>query len=149
MGDNESAQSDLQAIATLLQNDGYRAKVEPNDGAIRSATGGLKISVYPTDNTIQLRCGVVAEDYDVQLQQVNTFNAKYRFGKMYLDQDNDIVLESDHIFDVRKDDAASTLTEIMKIFEGLLNVMKHVIREAEKRVTVDSPVREPESSDER
>jgi hypothetical protein len=146
MDDNEAARSDLQLIAALLQDDGYRAKIEPTDGAIRSAAGGLNISLYPTDNTIQLRCGVVAEDYDVQLQHVNTFNARYRFGKMYLDEDNDIVLETDHLFDVHKDNAVSTLREIMGIFEGLLNVMKRVIREAEKHVGTDSPAREPESS---
>lgn len=130
--------ADVQAIASLLHEEGYRAKIEPDTGVIRSATGGLNISIFPSAKNIQVRCGIVREDYRIGLKDVNDFNARYRFGKLYIDDDGDIVLESDHLFDVQAGDAAGSLREIIRIFEGLIRAMSDLIREAETQEKEES-----------
>jgi Putative bacterial sensory transduction regulator len=81
------------ALAETLQNMGYRAV--PHELTVESATNGLTFTVYvQEDGWLQFALAVV-NGFDYSLSEVNDFNCKFRFGKVFLDKQNDIMLTFD------------------------------------------------------
>jgi hypothetical protein len=110
-------------------------------------TSGLRISLYSYKTSIQLRLGIQRQVTYIQLQHVNEFNARYRFVKLYLDYDGDLVLESDFLFDfsAKKEEAAARLGNIMAIFDGAISSLKAMFDKAEDEAEADSTAGEAES----
>lgn len=96
--------SSEQLIADFLQKEGYQAKLEVLDDGepvIRSSEAGSDFSIYFYDCTNGTNCKTIqfftAYDLDngMTMDQVNTWNREFRFGKVYLDDENDPFLEMD------------------------------------------------------
>ena len=83
MSESTSNELRIQTIAELLRENGYRAKVDLESKAIRTATGGLRVSLYIWGDSVQIRLTFEGKGTEMQLRHVNEFNSKYRFAKMY------------------------------------------------------------------
>lgn len=97
--------ADAEQIASVMQKSGYRAEVVGEDGEkryIRSGAGGKTFAVFMFGcdddgnncKTIQLYAGFKTDD-PPSLELMNTYAAKKRWGRIYLDDDRDPVIEMD------------------------------------------------------
>lgn len=81
-------------VAALLQQAGYRATAI-SEKIVRSATNGLNF-VIGLDNGNWLQFAVsLGNRGTMDLPGVNQFNAKYKYCRLYLDSDDDMLLEAD------------------------------------------------------
>lgn len=115
-----------QEVVTILQGLGYRSGLGQDgvgDPMIMSTIGGLDIYVYFYDCTAG-RCGSLQLTVGVDLPNgtthavANAFNSSYRYGRVYLDENNDPHLQFD--FDVMHTDHTAHVTSQMEVFERLL-----------------------------
>lgn len=115
-----------EAVARL----GYRAELpEDSPTVIRTAMSGLAclltIGIGGRFTLGKLYCGfAVDEDSPADLETINTFNRKYRFGKLTLDDDMDYALEMDFLVDAKKEDIQSYMDTVLMLWEGLLGEFK-------------------------
>ncbi len=96
--------SDPEALADYMRSIGYRAELttdDEGDPKIKSATGGANFSIYfygcernKQCDSIQLSSGFDL-DNGSSLNAVNSWNSKKRYGKAYLDDENDPYVEYD------------------------------------------------------
>ena len=97
-----------RSIVALLQEKGYRAELKVDEGKpyIESGANGAKFSVYLQNCTEKRDCQDVMfyssytkkNDKPVTLDDINKFNAKYRWGRAYLDENLEPVIEYDVLF---------------------------------------------------
>lgn len=95
-----------QEVARVLQDKGFRAEVTVDsvgDPLINSAADGTNFRVYfygcagddePRCTAIQFMAGFDLED-GMSLERINLWNREHRFGRGYLDEENDPFLEMD------------------------------------------------------
>ena len=97
--------ADIEQIAGIMQDEGLRAKVETEDSGrpyIHSGLSGYTFVIHPfgcDDNWknckfIQFRASF-APDTKPTMAEVNKFAADNFFGRFYLDDDNDPIVEMD------------------------------------------------------
>jgi Putative bacterial sensory transduction regulator len=95
---------DPDAIVKLLQEWGYRAtlvKDSQGDPKIDSATAGVNFSVYFYGCTAGADCSSIqlSSGFDMESgttpEVVNAWNSTKRFGKVYLDDEQDPFIEMD------------------------------------------------------
>lgn len=95
---------DPQSVVTALQNAGYTAKLgtdKVGDPMITSAVGGTTFQIYFYNCTANRNCATVQfhSGYDLRtvtsLETINQWNRTQRFGRAYLDGENDPILEMD------------------------------------------------------
>lgn len=97
--------ADPDQIAAVMQKSGYRAEIlegASNTRYIRSGVSGktFLVLMFGCDDdgknckTIQLYAGFKS-DTPPSLEQMNTYAAKKRWGRVYLDDDRDPVVEMD------------------------------------------------------
>jgi len=103
--------ADAGQIAKLLSDEGYRAKVEADkDGTtyIKSASGGRNFTIYflGCDGGVKLGPCSSIEFYTgftigkpFPVERTNEWNAKNRYGRTYVDKENDPVIEMDIYLD--------------------------------------------------
>jgi len=103
--------ADAGQIAKLLSDEGYRAKVETEkDGTpyIKSGSGGRNFTVYflGCDGGVKLGPCSSIEFYTgftigkpFPIERTNEWNAKNRYGRTYVDKENDPVIEMDIYLD--------------------------------------------------
>jgi hypothetical protein len=93
-----------QAIADLLNDLGYRAKLTKDgvgDPKIESAAAGVNFAIYFYGCTDGKGCTSIqfAQGFDMDsamnMSLVNDWNAKQRYGEVYLDVEGDPFLEMD------------------------------------------------------
>ena len=92
------------AIAELMKTFGYRAELttdDQGDPKIKSSAGGANFSVYfygctngKDCTSIQFSAGFDLTD-GTTLEVVNDWNTAKRYGKVYLDSENDPYIEMD------------------------------------------------------
>ena len=97
--------SDVDVIASLIQEEGYRAVVSTDgvgDPMITSSANGYEFDVYfygCTDGEncrdIQFSINLDVED-GMSLTSVQDFNLEKRWAKVYLDEESDPFLEMDY-----------------------------------------------------
>ena len=97
--------SDVDVIASLIQDEGYRAVVGTDgvgDPMITSSANGYEFDVYfygCTDGEncrdIQFSINLDVED-GMSLTSVQDFNLEKRWAKVYLDEESDPFLEMDY-----------------------------------------------------
>lgn len=94
--------ADLQTISGIISAEGYKAKVSTEDGGphIISESSGSPFAVIMmgcTENrnctTVQFYAGFTKKG--VSLEVINKWNAEKRFGRAYLDDAGDPVIEMD------------------------------------------------------
>lgn len=96
--------TDPAGITQVLQSRGYRAMLETDpvgDPMIRSSAAGATFVIYfyeCTDNkdcgAIQFYAGFIRENPPSK-DVIHTWNAENRYGKAYIDRENDPVIEMD------------------------------------------------------
>lgn len=107
-------------LVEILRELGYRARIDDN-GSIESATSGIKFYLTPFDDeSVQFRMGVESIDQFTHIS-ANSFNAKYRFAKIYLLENEAVVLEYD-LF-VRGLDLRRSLEGFMPVWDGLIGLL--------------------------
>lgn len=115
-------------IAQLLTELGYKAEVHGN--LVRSSAGGSRFTVRTYNKqSIQFACawGVTPEEFD--LEQVNDFNARYRFATVYRDGDM-VILQSSFFFDHSAAEAGPRLQQLLTLFESLMTALRSEMSEA-------------------
>lgn len=101
----ETVTADPSIIARVMQDAGYKASIEKlSDGQsyIQSSTGGYPFRVFffgcdndtPGCDTIQLFAGFRSE-YSPTLQEMNAYTRDNRWGRVYIDDEDDPVIEMD------------------------------------------------------
>ncbi|QZD89657.1 YbjN domain-containing protein [Qipengyuania aurantiaca] len=96
--------ADVDQIANLLQAEGYKAKVEGTGGDrhIKTGMAGYSFLILPYDcndkgdgcKSVQFYTAFTPKDKPT-LEEMNTYAAENRFGRIYLDQDRDPAIEMD------------------------------------------------------
>ena len=95
---------DPQSIVSALQNAGYAAKLEVDkvgDPMVTSGVSGTTFQIFFYNCTNHLNCATVQfhSGYDLttqtSLESINEWNRGQRFGRAYLDKENDPILEMD------------------------------------------------------
>lgn len=97
-----------RTIAAYLQKEGYQAKLVTDEGSpyIESAAAGAKFYIYLQNCKEQRDCQDIMfrssyeknEEKPVKADAINKFNADHRWGRAYLDKENDPVIEFDLLF---------------------------------------------------
>ncbi len=96
--------TDERLIASFLQDEGFRAKIEiedDGDPTIKSTSSGTNFYIYFHECTKGTDCQsirfFVAFDLPngLPLAQADEFNAEIRYGKVYLDKERDPIVEMD------------------------------------------------------
>ena len=95
---------DPDSLVEALQDGGYAARLgtdKVGDPMITSGVGGTSFQIFfynCTDNTecatVQFHSGYDMRD-PVSLERINEWNSKERFGRAYLDDEGDPILEMD------------------------------------------------------
>lgn len=113
-------------VAEMLQELGYRARYNSEDGFLESAMCGLQVLVYYFEQgSIQFFCGLrLPDSATFGPERVNEFNRNYRFSKVYLMDENGLGLEQDFIFDPTRDTARDDLRRIVAVWEGSVSIWK-------------------------
>ena len=95
---------DPQTLVAALQNAGYRATLGTDrvgDPMITSAVGGTNFEIFFYNCTDHKACATIQfhSGYDltnpVTLDRINEWNRTKRFGRAFLDKENDPILEMD------------------------------------------------------
>ena len=95
---------DPQSVVRALQGGGYAARLgtdKVGDPMITSGVSGTTFQIYFYNCTDHRNCATVQfhSGYDlsnpVSLDRINEWNRSQRFGRAYLDKENDPILEMD------------------------------------------------------
>ncbi|UOR14769.1 YbjN domain-containing protein [Qipengyuania aquimaris] len=96
--------ADLDQIAGLLKEEGYQAKIDESEGQrwIESGMSGYTYLILPFGcndagedcKSVQFYVSFVPQTKPT-LEEMNTYAAENRFGRVYLDNDGDPVIEMD------------------------------------------------------
>ena len=95
---------DPGSLVSALQQGGYAAKLgidKVGDPMITSGVSGTNFQIFFYNCTDHKACATVQfhSGYDlanpVSLAQINEWNSRQRFGRAYLDKENDPILEMD------------------------------------------------------
>lgn len=122
--------TDPEAIAAVLQSEGYAAKVEKTsdgDPVIRSKSSGSSFAVYFYNCSDGKDCATIqfSSGYDTEsgkqpsLEKINAWNRDRRFGNAYLDEENDPIIE----MDIDLDDGGMSRDLFVDNFEFWTTVM--------------------------
>lgn len=115
-----------QEMAALLQEQGYKAKVEVDDDGdpmVRTRMGGVGVTVFFYDCNDQ-RCGSLQFQTGLDLEKgttpavTNRFNREYRYASAYLDEENDPFLQFD--FEVLHTQHTEHVVSQIDVWEELL-----------------------------
>jgi hypothetical protein len=139
-GDVNETSYRLNRVATDLQNIGYRAEIK-GPSIISSMTGYLvDVVIYP-NKTIQFSSGFSISKLSIfDVGRANAYNRKYRFSKVYLDDDGDAVLSTDFFYDWDVDERESVLRRLVVLHEASLGFLAN---EFEK--STDDEARQPQT----
>ena len=96
--------ADVDQIAELLRKEGFQAKVQGESDArhIKTGMAGYDFLILPFDcdseggncKSVQFYAAFTAENKPT-LEEMNSYAAENRFGRIYLDVDRDPVIEMD------------------------------------------------------
>ena len=117
---------DPKAVAAFMQGKGYKAElVEQESGPhIRSAGGGIKFTIFFMNCEAGKNCSTVQfyagfnDMGEVPLARINEWNKTHRFGRAYIDDENDPVIEMDVDLDF-KGIPAENFNEYLDVFTSL------------------------------
>jgi hypothetical protein len=121
--------SEVERIAALLQELGYRAK--PDKRSILTAMSGMKVLVFVfPSQSIQMYLGISLDpDEGFDLEQANEFNQRNRFAKCYISNAT-VRFEQDFYFDASQPDAKQRLEWILASWEASIGLAQEALREA-------------------
>lgn len=113
-------------LSNILLKMSYQAEVVADGKAVRSGASGFKFTIIPLVNAAEFMSAVIWEHKPVNPEMINSFNKINRFGKVYADDDGDVVLISDFLlnYDDSNEKLENLMQQIMIIWEGLIGKMK-------------------------
>lgn len=120
-------------LVQALQDAGYRAKLDADDDGdpmVHTGMDGLNVTVFTYDCK-QHRCGSVQFSVGVDLEQgttmavANQFNKDYRYGRVFLDKENDPYLRFD--FEVLNTDHNAYIASQLDSWEKLIGAFTDAI----------------------
>lgn len=119
----------LEYIRNILQNFGYKGDLIDNSG-VGSAASGLRFYIQSYGDSIQFRCGISlgGKDRNSWLEFANDYNADIRFAKVYLDGDDDLVIEADCWLDPDDANHVEHFRKCMDFWEISLAALKERLR---------------------
>lgn len=118
----EGTVEQLQRLAADLQDLGYRGQVA--DDRVSSSITGYEVEIFLFPNrTLQFSTGFQIDDGSFGLAEVNAFNASYRFGRTFIDEDEDVILVSDFLYDAEDDGRISQLKRMLLLHEVSLGFL--------------------------
>jgi hypothetical protein len=122
-------------VAAALRAKGYKAEIttdDTGDPKIRSATDGSRYSIYfygcdggPRCTAIQFSIGFDLEDGEASHAMINGWNRDKRFGKAYLDEENDPWVEYD--YDVERGVTTEALENVIDVWDSVVPTFKRHI----------------------
>ena len=93
---------DPQSVVKALQAKGYAAELGEagGDPSIKSGAGGVNFTIFFQNCTKGKNCTTITfatgfTDVDATLAKLNEWNSTNRFGRAYLDDENDPILRMD------------------------------------------------------
>lgn len=118
-----------------LKEAGYRAEISSASQSIHSATAGLKFVVaYLGSDSIQFYLSMALDESGLTIEDCNRFNRQFRFAKIYIDEDGDLMMEADAILAGSEEDRKQTFVSLLEVWDGLVGVLQIFMREVyEKR----------------
>lgn len=126
----------LHRIAELLQGEGFRAKIGDDGTFVVSAAAGQTFFVNPHANNVQFRSIItLGTPAAFTVDDANAFNQTYRFSKIYLDNDGDAILESDHYFGIEDPNFDEKIRAILPLWESLLGLFRNAVNKATDKAT--------------
>ena len=123
---------DGAALAKILQDEGYRAKLgtdDDGDPMVETRMGGLNVQVYTYD-CVADGCGSVQFSAGLDLPEgstyriANDYNLGFRYARMFLDEEMDPYLQMD--IEVLHTDPAAHLASHIAVWEELLDEFTRV-----------------------
>lgn len=129
----------VREVADVLQERGYRAEIgkdSAGDPIITSGAGGVTFRIYfygctnERCTSIQFAAGFDL-DAGMSLERVNEWNRRHRFGRAYLDEENDPYVEMD--VDVELGFSTESLASNLDTWASVLPAFRSFIREDEAR----------------
>jgi len=125
---NSESEAALQIglLLELLGELGYRAEALPKFEGISSKANGLSFLIGCDDMSLEFSCGIQLAGKPVDSGKINKFNSEFRFGKFYSDDDGDIIVNADFLFNSNsaQDESLKSMKQIMDVWEGLLAQLK-------------------------
>jgi hypothetical protein len=116
-------------VRDVLHDLGYKAQMIDDD-SVGSAASGLRFYVQSYGDSLQFRCGINLESKDGGwLEFVNSFNKQMRYVKVYLDEETDLVAETDLWLDPDGSNHANRFRQALELWELSLAALKEQLRE--------------------
>ncbi len=124
-------------VQQILQQAGYRAVVEQGSQApfIKSAVSGINFSIFfyglqaDTGKASSLRFFAgwrVGTDREGSLQKTNDWNARRRYAKAYVDEENDICLDMDLV--TSKGVSRAQVADVIEVWSLVLGEFVNFMR---------------------
>lgn len=124
MSGDTTAPAELDALRRSVEQLGYRAQLA--DGHVVSSASGMRLTISLYPGSLQIAGGVGDVPAEFGPEQVNAFNAKYRFGTLY-SSETSVVLQANFLFEPDEADADARLEKILSIYEGLASALRDSI----------------------
>jgi hypothetical protein len=133
-------------VEEWLKEAGYRAEMSSASPAIHSATAGLKFVVaYLGTDSVQFYLTMDLAGSNFTIEDCNRFNKQFRFAKVYVDDDGDLMMEADAILAGSEEDRKQSFRGILEVWDGLVGALQTFMREAYE--TRQSAPTDPEDAD--
>lgn len=128
----------IDFVCRLLHDMGYRAEQLDGD-AVGSAASGFKFIVQLYRESIQFRCAMQIEgEPNSWLDFTNSFNKDLRFAKIYLSDDNDLLVETDCWIDYEEPIKSNEFRRALELWELSLAAFKERLRDHDAPQTLES-----------
>jgi hypothetical protein len=118
--------TNLATISEIISVVGYKAIVVDQESLIHSKANGLRFIISGDSISLQFSCGIAMDATRPPEKFFNDFNSELRFGGVHVDDEGDIVMDADFLFDVSDDQSknAEKMKIMMDVWEGLLGQLK-------------------------
>jgi hypothetical protein len=117
-------------VEEWLKEAGYRAEISSVSQSIHSATAGLQFVVaYLGTDSVQFYLSIVLDESDLTIEDCNRFNRQFRFAKIYIDDDGDLMMETDAILAGSEEDRKQTFRSMLEVWDGLVGALQTFMRE--------------------
>ncbi|MEJ5187622.1 MAG: YbjN domain-containing protein [Breznakiellaceae bacterium] len=83
-----------EQLMDFMKNEGYAVQLD-EDGDILWKQDGYKTYLFLEDNNTVILFYVAFSDAEVTLDEVNAWNRDHKFSRSYIDDENNLCLESD------------------------------------------------------
>lgn len=128
------AKEKVALLVNILHEQGYKGRPFERDGVdfVESGSSGYKfLFSFASEGTVQLYCGIMKPDgFSVPLSSANDFNKEFRFAKIYVDDDGDLVAQADFFFDPAAENAAQMVEQMTGLMDVAVGQIKKILAES-------------------